>query len=42
MSATAIGTMIVILAFVWGGFTLLAVTAVRKERAKEREEPGGA
>lgn len=34
MSATAVVTMIVILGFVWGGAVLLAVTAVRKERAK--------
>ncbi len=34
MTSTGIITMIAVLAFVWGGFALLVVTAVRKERAK--------
>lgn len=34
MSATAIAVMIVVLAFVWGGFALILTTAVRKEREK--------
>lgn len=35
MTSTGIITMIAILAFVWGGFGLLVLMAVRKERAKE-------
>lgn len=34
MSAIAIATMAVILAFVWGGFLLFVIVAVRKERGK--------
>lgn len=34
MSVTAVVTMILILAFVWGGFMLAVATAVRKERRK--------
>ncbi|MFW6083595.1 MAG: hypothetical protein ACODAA_00090 [Gemmatimonadota bacterium] len=34
MTSTGIITMIAVLAFVWGGFALLVVTAIRKERAK--------
>lgn len=34
MTTTGIITMIAVLAFVWGGFGLLLVTAVRKERGK--------
>lgn len=37
MTTTGIVTMIAVLAFVWGGFALLVVTAVRKEKAKRRE-----
>ena len=36
MTSTGIITMIAILGFVWGGFGLLVLMAVRKERAKER------
>lgn len=35
MTSTGIITMIAVLAFVWGGFALLVVTAIRKERAKK-------
>lgn len=34
MTSTGIITMIAVLAFVWGGFGLLVLTAVRKERGK--------
>ncbi|MDP2529840.1 MAG: hypothetical protein Q8W51_08880 [Candidatus Palauibacterales bacterium] len=34
MSSTAIATMITILGVVWGGFLLILVTAVIKERGK--------
>jgi len=34
MSSTAITTMITILSIVWGGFLLILVTAVVKERGK--------
>ena len=37
MTSTGIITMIAILAFVWGGFALLVVTAIRKEKAKSAE-----
>lgn len=37
MSATAIVTMVVILGFVWGGLALILVTAIRKERQKQRD-----
>lgn len=36
MSATAIVTMVLILTFVWGGFLLILLTAIRKERGKGR------
>lgn len=38
MSTVTIVTMIVILGFVWGGFAVLAATAMRREREK-RESP---
>ncbi|MFQ5678061.1 MAG: hypothetical protein ACE5HP_01220 [Gemmatimonadota bacterium] len=42
MSATAIVVMVMILAFVWGGFLLILATAMRKERRKgEPASPGG-
>jgi hypothetical protein len=34
MTTTGIVTMIGVLVFVWGGFALLVLTTVRKERAK--------
>lgn len=34
MTSTGIVTMIAVLAFVWGGFALLVVATVRKEKAK--------
>ena len=34
MTSAGIITMIAVLAFVWGGFALLVVTAIRKERGK--------
>ena len=37
MTSTGIITMIAVLAFVWGGFALLVVTAVRKERRKTHD-----
>lgn len=37
MTSTGIITMIAVLAFVWGGFALLVVTAVRKERRKTQD-----
>ena len=36
MSTTAIVTMAAVLGFVWGGFVLILVAAVRKEREKSR------
>lgn len=42
LSLTALITMVLILGFVWGGLAVLLVTAVRKEREKEREGPRGA
>lgn len=36
MSATAVLTMVLILAFVWGGLLLILGTAVRKERGKRQ------
>lgn len=38
MSTTGIVTMVLVLAFVWGGFALLLTTATRKERRKREEE----
>ena len=37
MTSTGIITMLAILAFVWGGFAILLVTAIRKERAKSHD-----
>lgn len=37
MTTTGIITMIGVLAFVWGGFGILVLTTVRKERAKTRD-----
>lgn len=34
MSGTAVGTMVVILGFVWGGLAVILWTAVRKEQEK--------
>lgn len=34
MSTRAVVTMICILGFVWGGFLLILLTAIRKEREK--------
>ncbi len=36
MTKQGIITMILILGFVWGGFLLILLTAVRKERQKTR------
>lgn len=36
MQPAAILTFVVIAGIVWGGFILIAVTAVRKERAKHQ------
>lgn len=36
MSAAGIVTMIAILGFVWGGFLLILITAIRREREKSR------
>jgi hypothetical protein len=36
MEPTAILTFVVIAGIVWGGFILIAVTALRKERAKHK------
>lgn len=38
MNAAAITTFVIIAGIVWGGFTLILVTAVRREAAKESEE----
>ena len=35
MTRTGIITMFLILAFVWGGFAFILVTAARKERSKK-------
>ena len=35
MTASAVITMVLILGFVWGGFSLALLTAVRKESSKE-------
>lgn len=37
MPPAAIATFIVIAGIVWGGFLLIAVTAIRKERQKSQE-----
>jgi hypothetical protein len=37
MEPTAIATFIVIAGIVWGGFVLIAATAIRKERGKRQE-----
>ncbi len=37
MTTTGIITMIVILAFVWGGFGLFIMKAVSKERSKSQD-----
>ena len=37
MTSAGIITMVAVLAFVWGGFALLVITAVRKERAKTKD-----
>jgi hypothetical protein len=34
MESTAIATFVVIAGIVWGGFVLIAYTAIRKERGK--------
>lgn len=34
MSTSAVVTMVLIVGFVWGGFALALVTAIRKEGAK--------
>ncbi len=38
MSPSAIVTFIVIAGIVWGGFLLIATTAIRKEKLKHRED----
>ncbi|MCL7984058.1 MAG: MetS family NSS transporter small subunit [marine benthic group bacterium] len=35
MTTKGIVTMVLVLAFVWGGFALFVMTAVRKERKKQ-------
>ena len=40
MSTRALVTMVCILGFVWGGLLLILGTAIRKERAKKRTDPG--
>lgn len=37
LSLTAVVTMVLILAFVWGGLAVILATAVRKERQKQRD-----
>jgi hypothetical protein len=37
MAASAIATFVVIAGIVWGGFLLIATTAIRKERNKRQE-----
>ena len=37
MTTRAIVTMVVITAFVWGGFALCLMTAIRKESEKEEQ-----
>lgn len=36
MTTTGIITMIAVLAFVWGGFAMFVLKAVKKERAKSQ------
>jgi len=38
MAPSAIVTFIVVAGIVWGGFLLIAATAIRKERIKQRED----
>lgn len=38
MEASGWITMILILAFVWGGFAIILATALRKEAGKTRDE----
>ncbi len=38
MEASGWITMILILGFVWGGFAIILVTALRKESGKTRDE----
>jgi hypothetical protein len=37
MTTTGIVTMILVLAFVWGGFGMFVLKAVRKERSKSQD-----
>ena len=37
MSAATWVTMLAVMAFVWGGFGLILLTAVRKEQGKSRD-----
>jgi hypothetical protein len=39
MSSTAVSTMIMILGVVWGGFVLILMTAIVKERGKTEAAP---
>jgi len=38
MSGSAVAFMIVVCTFVWGGFVLLLVRAIRSERRKSRND----
>ena len=38
MEPSAVATFIVVAGIVWGGFLLIATTAIRKERDKQRED----
>lgn len=38
MRASTWITMVLVMAFVWGGFALVLVTAVRKESGKARDD----
>ena len=40
MTTSTVITMVLILAFVWGGFVLALATAARKESEKEIEDSG--
>ncbi len=40
MQTSTIATMIIIMLLVWGGFGVLLVSALRKERRKEHLPPG--
>lgn len=43
MTSTGIATMVAVMAFVWGGFVFLFLTAIRKEsRKRERASDGSA